>query len=164
MSNENLIAISFNYPKDIKRAIYTTIESLNFSLSKVIRNMSIFRTIILYTRGMYRVRKTPTAALPLMEKSNSALLQTVQHWSKSRSETSGQSNRMLAAMQRLDVARQGKARTQWGDRIFLRFATLHAGFRGSEMPLKQFPKAASLCFMNNGHPLVIHKVGATATS
>jgi len=41
---------------------------------------------------------------------------------------------------------------------------LHAGFRGSEMPLKQFPKAASLCFMNNGHPLVIHKVGATATS
>ena len=101
VSNENLIAISFNYPKDIKRAIYTTIESLNFSLSKVIRNMSIFRTIILYTRGMYRVRKTPitpTAALPLMEISTSALPQTAQRWSKSRSETSGQSNRMLAAM------------------------------------------------------------------
>ena len=52
------------------------------------------------------------------EKIKFNLALTAQRWSKSRSETSGQSNRMLAAMQRLNVARRGKARTQSGDRNF----------------------------------------------
>ena len=42
--NWNNLTEFFNYPKDIRRAIYTTnaIESLNFSLRKVTRNKSSF--------------------------------------------------------------------------------------------------------------------------
>ena len=42
--NWNVLTEFFNYPKDIRRAIYTTnaIESLNFSLRKVTRNKSSF--------------------------------------------------------------------------------------------------------------------------
>lgn len=42
--NWNDLTEFFNYPKDIRRAIYTTnaIESLNFSLRKVTRNKSSF--------------------------------------------------------------------------------------------------------------------------
>ena len=42
--NWNDLSEFFNYPKDIRRAIYTTnaIESLNFSLRKVSRNKSSF--------------------------------------------------------------------------------------------------------------------------
>ena len=42
--NWNDLIEFFNYPKDIRRAIYTTnaIESLNFSLRKVTRNKSSF--------------------------------------------------------------------------------------------------------------------------
>ena len=112
--NWNDLTEFFNYPKDIKRAIYATIESLNLPLSKVTRNMSSFPNDNSIYKGDVSGRKTPitpTVAIPLMEKSTSALPQTAQRWSKSRSETSGQSNRMLAAMQRLNVARRGKART-----------------------------------------------------
>ena len=42
--NRNDFTEFFNYPKDIRKAIYTTnaIESLNFSLRKVTRNKSRF--------------------------------------------------------------------------------------------------------------------------
>ena len=43
--NRNDLTEFFNYPKDIRRAIYTTnaIESLNFSLRKITRNKSSFQ-------------------------------------------------------------------------------------------------------------------------
>ena len=43
--NWNDLTEFFNYPKEIRKAIYTTnaIESLNFSLRKVTKNKSTFK-------------------------------------------------------------------------------------------------------------------------
>ena len=53
----------FNYPKDIRRAIYTTnvIESLNFSLRKVTRNKSSFPDDNSIYKVMYLAIKNASA-------------------------------------------------------------------------------------------------------
>ena len=61
--NWNNLTEFFNYPKDIRRAIYTTnaIESLNFSLRKVTRNKSRFPDDDSIYKVMYLAIKNASA-------------------------------------------------------------------------------------------------------
>ena len=63
--NRNDLTEFFNYPKDIRRAIYTTnaIESLNFSLRKITRNKSSFQDDDSIYKIMYLAINTPDASI-----------------------------------------------------------------------------------------------------
>ena len=69
--NWNDLTEFFNYPKDIRRAIYTTnaIESLNFSLRKVTRNKSSFPDDDSIYKVMYLAIKNASArwTMPIRE-------------------------------------------------------------------------------------------------